>query len=250
MKLADLLKVATPFLATDKKPEELQAAILAADKKAKDAAGSGLGARELEEKDKPGAQDADMDKREAAMDEREEAMDAAEEKADKDKDDQAAKDRKVARDARKGARDSRKGARDSRAKDRNDDPERTNDEDIMSGSDPSTPGGNRAGGKTAIDSAEVDRRIAAAVASRDALHTARTEVEPILGRTTFDSAGDTYRAALKQLDVTTDGIPDSALPAMLKLAKDRAAAQPASPAMDSAAVSELSKLIPGYGRLR
>jgi hypothetical protein len=56
------------------------------------------------------------------------------------------------------------------AKDRDDDPEGTNDEIDVNCGDPSTPGGSRSGGKTAIDSAEVDRRIAKAVAARDALH--------------------------------------------------------------------------------
>src|ERR1700761_3690294 len=51
LKLAAVLAAIGPFLATDKKPEDVKAAILAADKGGKDAAGSGLGARELEEKD-------------------------------------------------------------------------------------------------------------------------------------------------------------------------------------------------------
>lgn len=252
MKLADIIRVAVAgnFLAADKKPQELQAAILAEDKKAKDAAGSGLGSRNLEETDQPGAQDADMDERERACDERESACDEREEAMDSDKDDKEAKDRKGARDSRKGARDSRKGARDKRAKDRNDDPEGTNDEDYLQGSDPSTPGGNRSGGTTAIDSAEADRRIKIAIAARDALHEARSEVEPIIGKSAFDSAGATYEAALKRLGVDTVGVHASAFPSMLKLAKDRAAAQSPSSAMDSAAAVEFAKLIPGYGRLR
>lgn len=282
MKLADVLKVAQAggFLAADKSPEQLRAAIIAADKKGgKDAAGSGLGARELEEKDKAEDRARDereaetdereqaADAREAALDEREEAHDAAEEKDDEGKEDAKAKDRKTARDSRKGARDarkgardarmgardSRKGARDKRAKDRNDDPEHTNpggeDEDVNSG-DPSTPGGNR-GGKQAVDSAEVDRRINAAVMARDALHTALREVEPILGTgLTYDSAPKAYRAALERMGVDVKGVHDSALPAMLKLAKDKAQAAPATPAaMDSAQATALAQAIPGYNRL-
>lgn len=212
MKIAAVLKVIAPFLAADKKPEEVQAAILAADKAAKDkaakdkaakdAAGSGLGARELEEKDKPNG--------------------------DKDPD----------------------------AEDRDDDPEHTNDEDMdaededVNCGDPSTPGGSRAGGKTAIDSAEVDRRIAKAVAARDALHTATREVEPVVGVQAFDSAGKAYRAALDKLGVDHKGVPDRALPSMFKLAKDKAQAPAAPVVMDSAGVQGLEKLIPGYGRLR
>lgn len=270
MKLAQVLALVTPFLATDKKPEDVRAAILAADKKARDAAGSGLGARELEEKDQPKAQDRRaMDAREEAEDERAEAEDAraaaedeSAEKADEGKgEDKAAKDRKAARDSRKGARDARKGARDARkvardkrAKDRDDDPEGTNatDENYMEGADPSTPGGSRAGGKTAIDSAEVDRRIAAAVASRDALHAARTEVEPIIGRVTFDSAEAVYRAALDHLKVEHKDVPAAGLPQMLKLAKDSAArvASAAPAPLDTAGLAALSAAIPGYGRLK
>jgi hypothetical protein len=249
VKLAAVIEAIAPFLATDKKPDEVKAAILAADKKAKDAAGSGLGSRELEEGDRPGAKDVAMDAREAACDEREATMDAAEEKADEGKVDDKAKDRKSARDKRAKDRADRKMGRDKAAKDRSDDPEHTNDENYMEGADPSTPGGSRAGGKTAIDSAEADRRIAAAIAARDALHAARTDVQPILGVTAFDSAGATYAEALKHLGVATDGIPESAFGAMLALAKK---SQPAAPmgASDAATVSNMAKLIPNYNRLR
>lgn len=237
MKLAALLKTITPFLATDKKPAEVEAAILAADKSAKDAAGSGLGSRELEEKDKPNGDKGARDKARDSM---------------------SAKDKK-AFDAM--SEDEKEKALDALcAKDRDDDPENTNDEfpekaedkDIEGEDegDPSTPGGSRAGGKTAIDSAEVDRRIAAAVASRDELHTAHREVEPILGKVGFDSAGKAYRAALDHLKVDTKGVPDSALPAMLRLVKDRSPAPAPTVAMDTAGVSALEKAIPGYGRLR
>jgi hypothetical protein len=250
MKLDAVLRIAAGFLATDKKPEDLKAAILAADKKAKDAAGSGLGARELEEKDQPKAQD----EREAAVDAREAAMDEAEEKKDVDGKDESkeAKDRKTARDSRKSARDARKVARDKRAKDRNDDPEHTNDEDYTQGSDPSTPGGSRAGGKTAIDGAEVDKRIAQAVSNRDALHAARTEVEPIIGKVAFDTAAEVYRAALDHLKVDHKHITETgALRTLVSLAKDRAdAATPPALGYDSAGLSAMAKLIPGYDRLK
>jgi hypothetical protein len=250
VKLAAVIDVIAPFLATDKKPADVQKAILAADKKAKDAAGSGLGSRELEESDRPGAKDAAMDAREAACDEREETMDAAEEKADAGKEDKEAKDRKAARDKRAKDRADRKMGRDKAARDRNDDPEHTNDENFMEGANPSTPGGSRAGGKTAIDSGEADRRIAAAIAARDALHAARTDVQSILGVTAFDSAGATYAAALKHLGVATDGIPESAYGAMLALARKSAAQAQPTGASDAATVATMSTLIPGYGRLR
>lgn len=227
MKLKAILAAVAPFLATDKKPEDVLAAVIAADKAAKDAAGSGLGARELEEKD------AAKDK--AAKD----AAKVAADKAAKDAKDKAAKD----------------AGKDPDAEDEGDDPEHTNDKDMdaddeVECGDPSTPGGNRSGGKTAIDSAEIDRRIRNAVGARDALHTALKDVEPILGVVTFDSAGKAYRAALDHLKVDTTGVHSSALPAMLRLVKDRAAAPAPAPAMDSAGVTGIEKLIPGYGRLR
>jgi hypothetical protein len=231
MKLKTVLAAIAPFLATDKKPDEVLAAVLAADKKAKDAAGSGLGSRELEETD---TRDKAAKDRKAAHDKARDKMNANDKKAFDAMSDEE---------------------KDKVAQDRDDDPEHTNDEELegededLSDGNPSTPGGSRAGGKTAIDSAEVDRRIARAVGARDALHVALREVEPIIGVQTFDSAGKAYRAALDHLKVDTKGIPDSALPAMLRLVKDRAAPT-APPAMDSATVSGLEKIIPGYGRLR
>lgn len=231
MKLKAVLAAITPFLATDKKPDEVLAAVLAADKKAKDAAGSGLGSRELEETD---TRDKAAKDRKAAHDKARDKMNANDKKAFDAMSDEE---------------------KDKVAKDRNDDPEGTNDEELegedenLSDGDPSSPGGSRAGGKTAIDSAEVDRRITRAVQARDDLHAALREVEPIIGVQTFDSAGKAYRAALDHLKVDTKGVPDSALPAMLRLVKDRAAPV-ALPAMDNATVSGLEKIIPGYGRLR
>lgn len=262
MKLAAVLTAIAPFLATDKKPDDVRAAILAADKKAKDAAGSGLGARELQEKDQAKAQDEREEAEDAcaeAMDSRAAAMDAEEEESDKGKgEDSAAKDRKGARDARKGARDARKGARDSRkgardkrAKDRNDDPERTNDEDYTTGADPDPPGGHRESGKTAVDAATVDARVKAAVAAERDRNTALREVEPILGTVAYDSASDAYKAALDKLGVDTKDVHPSAFRSMLAIAKDKAKTVTGTPlSMDAATVSGLEKVIPGYGRLR
>lgn len=232
MKLAAALKIIAPFLAADKKPKDLEAALLAADKSAKDAAGSGLGARELEEKDKPNGDSAARDK----------ARDSMNAKDKKAFDAMSDEDKEKALDA-------------MCAKDENDDPEGTNDaeieaEDGEQPGNPATPGGSRAGGKTAIDSATVDKRVAAAVATERARNAALREVEPIVGVQAFDSAGEAYRAALTKLGVDVKGVHDSALPAMLKLAKDKATAPAPTVALDSAGVAGLAKLIPGYGRLR
>lgn len=222
MKLSAVLKAITPFLATDKKPEDVLAAVMAADKGKDAMPGNVASSKPIEDK--------------------------------------AAKDRKAAHDkARDKMSDEDKKAfdamsdeeKDKAAEDRDDDPEGTNDEEIEGEDegDPTTPGGNRADGKTAIDSATVSKMIAQAVGARDALHKALVDVEPILGKVTFDSAGKAYRAALDHLKVDHTGIPASGLPAMLRLAKDRASAT-GTPAMDRAVVSSLEKLIPGYGRLR
>lgn len=238
MKIAALLKTITPFLATDKKPADVQAAILAADKAAKDAAGSGLGARELEEKDKPNGDKGARDKAYDSM---------------------SAKDKK-AFDAMSEA-EKEKALDAMCAKDRDDDPEGTNDEfpekaakdgdpEGEDEGDPSTPGGSRAGGKTAIDSATVDRRVAAAVATERARNEALREVEPIVGVIAADSAGAAYRTALTKLGVDTKGVHDSALPTLLRLAKDKASAPAPVVAMDSAGTTAMDKLIPGYSRLR
>lgn len=259
--------VAGGFIAADKAPDFTNM-ILAADKRAKD--NTGLGPKNLQH-----TEDRARDEREEAedtyaeaMDSKMEAADAEEEKADEGKSDKATKDRKAARDARKGARDARKaardarkGARDKRAKDRakdgNLDPEHTNPgggagDGELETADPNPPGGPREKGETAVDKKAMDAAIAAAIADRDALHVARAEVAPILGVTTFDKAGDTYRTALTKLGVDTAGVPDSALRAMLTLAKDRATAATAAPAsaMDAATSKAVAAAIPGLNRLR
>lgn len=221
MKLNAVITALLPFMASDKKPEELLAVVLAADKAAKDAF-------EIEEKDKA--------KDKAAKDKL--AKDEKEEKEKKDAEDKAAKD-KAAKDKKDG--DDPDGC---------DEDVDSEDEDLLAGADPETPGGNRAGGKTAIDSVEVDRRIAAAVAARDALHEALRDVEPVLGKVTHDSAPKAYKAALDHLKIDTTGVKGSALRAMFRLAKDKAGAAAPTIAMDSSSISAIEKVIPGYGRLR
>lgn len=224
MKLDAVLALVAPFLATDAKPDKIKAAIIAADKKAKD-----------EFPDKKEAYDKARDS--MTKDEKE-AFDAmSEEEKDKTVKDRGAKD---------------KAAKDKAAKDAETDPENTNDteidaEDDLAPADPSTPSKGGKTGKPALDSAEVDRRIATAVAARDALHTAQTDVAPIVGARVFDSAGAAYKAGLEALGVDIEGVPESAYRAMLKLAKDRRVSAPI--AMDGANTDEVRKLIPNYARL-
>jgi len=251
MKLAQVIALAAAggFLATDKKPEDLTAFLLAEDKKAKDTKGAYDRARDEAEE----AEDAMGE----ACDSKAEAMDAEEEEADKTKgEDKAAKDRKAARDARKSARDSRKSARDSRksardkrAKDAaNLDPEGTNDNSLAEAETgtPAKTGKSEPGG---MDSATVSKMISDAVAARDALHTAAREVEPIVGVRAFDSADNAYKVALETLGVDIAGVPSSAYRALLTLAKDRHQTAPPSFALDQSASAEIATRIPHLNRL-
>jgi hypothetical protein len=155
--------------------------------------------------------------------------------ADPEKDEPKAKD--------KGAKDKAKD------KDMDADDEDVDAEDNeLEQAEPSTPSKGGASKKPAVDSAEVDRRIKAAVAARDELHAAQREVEPIIGARTFDRASAAYKAGLEALGVDLEGVPESAYRAVLRLAKDRGTA-PAPIAMDSASEAEVLKLIPNYNRL-
>ena len=103
-------------------------------------------------------------------------------------------------------------------------------------------------GKKGMDEAGVAAVVAAALQSRDALHAARREVEPVLGVTTFDSAAATYEAALKKLGVATDGVPSEAYATILRLTRQNSA--PVAQAHDSAGPVSLAKAIPNYDRLK
>lgn len=326
LKLADVLKVAAPFLAADKKPDELKAAILAADgmpgntgeakeiegereahdarmeedrkardgKRAKDRKARDRGrakdrkaadarmeedraARDAERDDDPehtNDASAEMREKEAKDRKARDEKRAADRKAHDDKmskdrtarDAKRAADRKARDEARAGASDAGMGygetidaamkgeAEDESKEDREEREGEAEDEDYTEGADPSTAAHGGASKSPTVDSAEVDRRIAAAVTAdrlaRDALYEAKREAEPILGIVTFDSAPKVYRAALEALQVETKGIPDAALPAMLRLAKDRGKAADPTLALDSGATAAMSKAIPGYDRLR
>lgn len=219
MKLDAVLALVKPFLATDAKPDEIKAVIIAADKGAKDKA-----AKDKAAKDRKEAYDKARD---SMSDKDKEAFDAMPDGEEKDK---------VAKDACAG------------------DPEHTNDEDVdaedndLTQAEPGTPSKGGANKKPAVDSAEVDRRIKAAVTARDELHAAQREVEPIVGQRTFDDAGAAYKAGLEALGVDLEGVPESAYRAMLRLAKDRSSAVPVV-AMDSASAAEVAKLIPNINRL-
>lgn len=232
MKLSKVAAVVTALLAHDAKPTEAQiiAAVVAADKKGKDE--GGLGPVEIENKGKDG----------------------------KGKDEFPDK------------KDDKKDAKDRKGKDEKDDPEGTNakdgkdDEDKdgakdgemdVEGNDDVQPkksanGNAGAGGaEPSKDSKGMDAKgVAAAIAANDAKHAAAREVEPILGVVTLDSAGAYYKAALDKLGVDTKDVHESAFPALLKLAKDKANAAAAPLATDAARVSGMAGAIKGYDRLK
>lgn len=256
MKLAQILAIAAAggFLATDKKPADLEAAILAADASMPGNVASSKEIFDKRARDRA-ARDARRAKDRAAKDaKRKELRDAEDAKIAKDR---AARDSKLTGD--RDANDK------SWAKDRSDDPEGTNDAKVMEACDAAMKTEGDAedaaevvedavfGTQGATESPTIDTaaEVAKAVAARDDLHAARVEVEPILGKVTMDSAADVRRAALKKLGVDAATVHESALAGMLQMAKDKAAAPAAPLANDGAAnVSAMEKLIPGYGRLK
>lgn len=235
LKASKVAQVVSALLATDAKPTEatILSVLIAEDKKAKDE--GGLGPVEIENKEKAedaakfGASDAEANYFGKAKDEWEKM---------------SAKDRKSARDAAKG-----------------DDPEHTNDgdpdvdaeDDIQPAK--SASGNSGAGGaEPAKDKKGMDAKgVASLIAANDAKHVAAREVESILGVVVFDSADKYYGAALTKLGVDAADIKDvpaSTLRTMLKLAKDKAAAQTPTMATDARQVTAMAAAIPGYNRLR
>lgn len=264
MKLADITKVALAagLIAADKGPA-FEAAILAADASLP---GNVASSKEIEDKarDSRSARDKARDKARSAAD--------AKRKEKRDAEDAKVMEKRAACDAKRA--DDRKAMDAKMSKDRADDPEATNDkamaacdaamdkeakdedamdaadEDYSTAGDPSTPGGNRGGGKPAVDAAaDTAAAVAVAVAARDELHAARAEVAPILGVVAMDSAAEVRRAALKKLGTDASTVHESALAGMLKMAKDRAAT-PATPVTPAAGVSAVSAIVPGYDRLK
>lgn len=259
LKLRDVVTAlaAAGLIASDKKPADVEAALRALD--------ASMPPEEKKITDKK------------ARDEKR----AADRKA---RDEKVAKDRKARDEAAFEKKTADRKARDEKcaadrkardkAMDEKDDPEGTNDaaydaemdkeakdeseaekkgEDAEMPGDPSTPGGNRGGSNSnpAIDSGEVDKRIAAAVAKDRALTTARADVAPVIGVVALDSAAAVYRAGLKGLGVDAATVTDeAALQSMFKMAKDRATTPSAPVVMDSAAMSSMEQIIPGYGRLK
>lgn len=152
----------------------------------------------------------------------------------------------------------------------NTDPEKTNDEfpdekddkkakdkacdeddvDAMDDEQPKVTEKGNAGKETSMDKKGMDAAIQTAIRANDALHSARRDVESVIGVVAYDSAADVYKAALVKLGVGVDGVDASAYPVLFKLARDKA--DRATPVMgsDAAAVSAMAGAIKGYGRLK
>lgn len=240
------------IIAADKKPEDVQAALVAAADALPENLAKSEGVKDRRAKDRA-ARDEQTAKDRKARDEKV----AAEDKA---RDEKKAEDRK-ARDAKFG-------------EDAENDPECTNDAGVMKACDadlaaeakdekeaedaeapPAETGTPSKGGKSeagTMDSAAVQTAIDAAVqnerAAGKALRVALDKVAPVLGKVTFDSAPEAYKAALTKLGVDHKGVADTALPALLDAAT-RTAAPAAPQAHDSANDAALAKLIPNLNRL-
>jgi uncharacterized protein len=100
--------------------------------------------------------------------------------------------------------------------------------------------------KPAMDAAiaaSVSKAVAEAVAATNALHAAREEVAPLVGKVALDSAEAVYAFALKQQGIDTSGVHPSAFPAMVKMAKASKPGQ-APMAHDRAPVVNIGKFFP------
>lgn len=97
-------------------------------------------------------------------------------------------------------------------------------------------------------SADTEKRIRGEM---EALHTAREEVSPLVGKVALDSAEAVYKFALDQAKVDVEGVHPSAYRALIKMTNAQKAAPAPRIGMDSAglaAVAEVSKKFPNIGR--
>ena len=106
--------------------------------------------------------------------------------------------------------------------------------------------------KPAMDAAMVEKiasqRVAAAIAARDALHDARSEVESLVGKVALDSAEAVYKFALDHAGVDTKGVHPSAYKAMVAMVKGQKSAPSVRMGMDSASVNKAEAQFPDLKR--
>lgn len=210
MKLSIVLAALKPFLATDAKVADIDAAVkvaMAADKAKDEAATKEAEAKAAkDEADKKATEDAAAAEAEDCSGEDDE-MDADD--ADIDADDEAP-------------------------------------ESPVGGA--KKPSGKDSKGKDKAMDAAVSAAVTAALTARDALHTAREEVKPILGVVKFDSAAQVYAEALKKVGIAVDGVHPSAYGALLRATV--AAKSAPTQATDSATGAKpLQDAFKGYNRL-
>lgn len=252
LSLAATLKALAPFLAADKKPEDVQAALIAA----ADALPDGKsGSQEVKDKraaDRK-ARDEQRAKDRAARDEKMKAEDKA--RDEKMSEDRAARDAafEKACDASdpEGTNDA---AEVMKACDKDmDEEKKAEDAAEQPPAETGTPAKSGKSEPGTMDSAGVAKVVADAVAAeREAgksLRIALDKVAPVLGKVTFDSAPEAYKAALAKLSVDHKGVADSALPALFDAATRTVA--PVAPALahDAATADAIAKLIPNINRL-
>lgn len=215
MKLSLILAAMKPFLATDAKVADIDAAVKAAiaQDKAKDESVT----KEAEKK-------------------------AAEDKA-KDEADKAAKDEAD----KKAAEDCSGEDEDMDADDEDVDADDEAPEAPVGGAP--KPGKDKKGKDKAMDAA-VASAVTAALAARDELHAAREFVKPILGVVQFDSAEAIYGEALKKIGVDTKGVPAPAYGALLRATVTaKGAAAPVAGLDSASAAKPLHEAFTGYNRL-
>ena len=108
--------------------------------------------------------------------------------------------------------------------------------------------------KPAMDAAMVEKiasqRVSAAIAARDALHDARSEVESLVGKVALDSAEAVYKFALDHAGVDTKGVHPSAYKAMVVMVKGQKSAPSAIMGMDSASVNKAEAQFPDLKRFQ
>lgn len=106
--------------------------------------------------------------------------------------------------------------------------------------------------KPAMDADMVEKiagqRVAAAIAARDALHDARSEVESLVGKVALDSAEAVYKFALDHAGVDTKGVHPSAYKAMVAMVKGQKAAQIVGLGMDSTMANKAEAQFPDLKR--
>jgi uncharacterized protein len=235
MKKSALIAALAPFMAKDADMLAVDAAIVALATDGKKAKDDNANKLDREENDKARAQD--------------KAKDEAPTKGEKD--DTDANDESGAEETVKGK--DKKAKDEAPTKGEKDDTDANDEMDLDDESaEDELPEGPKGGAKKPVPSKPtvdaVNEAVTAALAARDALHSARREVETIIGVVGYDTASEVYKAALTKLGVDTAGVHESAYPALLKMAKDKAPSA-ALAADGDAKVSSMAAAFPHLARL-